>query len=61
MNRCPNRRTRRSRRSYPRTGYGWIAYSRNPLQIREVASDGRSQRIPISHLTADPEDWSAFS
>jgi hypothetical protein len=49
-----------ARRAYPRTGYSWIAYSTDPLQIREVAPDGRSRPIPVSHLTADPEDWAEF-
>lgn len=48
------------RRSFPRTGYDWIAYSTNPLQIREVAPGGASRPVPISHLIADPEDWTEF-
>jgi len=48
------------RRAYPRAGYDWLAYSTRPIQIREVASGGRSRPIPISALTADPEDWAEF-
>lgn len=48
------------RRAYPRPGYDWIAYSTDPLQIREVAPGGRSRPISISHLFADPEDWAEF-
>jgi hypothetical protein len=47
-------------RTYPRSGYDWIAYSTDPIQIREVAPGGRSRAIPISHLSADPDDWAEF-
>ena len=47
-------------RTYPRPGFDWIAYSTGPLQIREVAPDGRSRKISVSHLIADPDDWSGF-
>jgi hypothetical protein len=43
-----------------RTVFDWIAYSTNPLQIREVAPGGASRPIPVSHLIADPEDLADF-
>lgn len=47
-------------RSFPGPGHVWLAYSTGPVEIREVAADHESRRVPISHLIADPEDWAEF-
>lgn len=48
-------------RSYPSPGYRRLAYTSSPVEVREVADDGESRRVPISHVPADSDDWAAFT